>query len=141
MDSSSSSSSSFIASGCSSPATLRRSGGSSGSSGSSGGSTSTTRSLPMAKRKPLLNADPHRQPNRSISLQETHSGAALEEVKEVIDENEDNAKATASALPESPSPSAALRPCPRGFFSSAFFFFFAHFHDFCSDLHVIYIFV
>ena len=53
VDSSSSSSSSFIASSCSSLATLRRSG--------SGGSTvvpSTTRSLPMAKRKTLLSLSP-----------------------------------------------------------------------------------
>ena len=44
VDSSSSSSSSFIASGCSSPATLRRS----GSGGSTAVHSSTTRSLPMA---------------------------------------------------------------------------------------------
>ena len=87
VDSSSSSSSSFIASGCSSPATLRR---------SASGSTpnSTTRSLPIAKRKTLLNSSCSSssayssdsrpsQPNRSISLQETHSGAVgLEELKE-----------------------------------------------------------
>ena len=46
-------------------------------------------------------ADAHRQPNRSISLQETHSGAALEELKEVVDENDtteapESAPATAS---------------------------------------------
>jgi hypothetical protein len=95
VDSSSSSSSSFIASGCSSPATLRRS-----ASGST--PSSTTRSLPIAKRKTLLNSSSSSsssayssslsssssdsrpsQPNRSISLQETHSGAVgLEELKE-----------------------------------------------------------
>ena len=83
VDSSSSSSSSFIASGCSSPATLRRS----GSGGSTAVHSSTTRSLPMAKRKTLLSSSPAEssrpsQPNRSISLQETHSGAGLEELKE-----------------------------------------------------------
>ena len=82
---SSSSSSSFIASGCSSPATLRR-------GGANGTLHTTTRSLPMAKRKPIASADPHRQPNRSISLQETHSGAGLEEVKE-----EENSDASSSS--------------------------------------------
>jgi hypothetical protein len=99
VDSSSSSSSSFIASGCSSPATLRR---------SANGSTpnSTTRSLPIAKRKTLLNSSScssssayssdsrPSQPNRSISLQETHSGAVgLEELKEEASDetNEDMA--------------------------------------------------
>lgn len=90
VDSSSSSSSSFIASGCSSPATLRR-------------SDPTTRSLPMRKNA----TDPHRQPNRSISLQETHSGAALEELKEVVDES-DSAEAA-----ESPSPPASGRTNSR----------------------------
>ena len=145
---SSSSSSSFIASGCSSPATLRRS-----VSRGGGGGGSATRSLPMAKRKPLLagcappesamasGCDRHRQPNRSISLQETHSGVGLEEVKEAVDENEDgstksagsaslNVAGAAMPLPESASAADsgyqhdlvdasgksddAVRPCKRG---------------------------
>ena len=81
VDSSSSSSSSFIASGCSSPATLRRS-----ASGRSTAVPSTTRSLPMVKDVAQFvagrAAESRPQPNRSISLQETHSGAGLEELKE-----------------------------------------------------------
>ena len=80
VDSSSSSSSSFIASGCSSPATLRRS-----ASGRSTAVPSTTRSLPMVKDVAQFvagrAAESRPQPNRSISLQETHSGAGLEELK------------------------------------------------------------
>ena len=75
-----SSSSSFIASGCSSPATLRRS-----ASGRSTAVPSTTRSLPMVKDVAQFvagrAAESRPQPNRSISLQETHSGAGLEELK------------------------------------------------------------
>lgn len=94
MDSSSSSSSSFIASGCSSPATLRR------RNDRNASLHATTRSLPMSKRKAITCSESptKRQPNRSISLQETHSGAALEGVEEVIDENED-AKSADSCNP------------------------------------------
>ncbi|XP_057372310.1 serine-rich adhesin for platelets-like [Daphnia carinata] len=104
VDSSSSSSSSFIASGCSSPATLRR---------SASGSTpnSTTRSLPMAKRKTLLSSSPassslsesRPQPNRSISLQETHSGAGLEELKEEASDETNDDGIVGVKCPESSS--------------------------------------
>lgn len=106
VDSSSSSSSSFIASGCSSPATLRRS-----ASGST--PSSTTRSLPMAKRKTLLNSSANSsslsssdsrpsQPNRSISLQETHSGAVgLEELKEEASDETNEDGIVGGKCPES----------------------------------------
>lgn len=147
VDSSSSSSSSFIASGCSSPATLRRS-----ASGST--PSSTTRSLPMAKRKTLLNSSSSSsanssslsssdsrpsQPNRSISLQETHSGAVgLEELKEeASDETNDDGIVGGKCPESSPAPSSGqfsdygASSFKRGMFSIVFFLFCLFFSFHC----------
>ena len=123
---SSSSSSSFIASGCSSPATLRRSGstGSNPSRRSSGSSPAvvTTRSLPMLNKRKTVQPmrPPPQAPQPQVNrCQENTTTAALDQLREEED--------------ETPLPSNGQKR-HQGFF---FFFFFLLFPSSSSIIHLL----